>query len=331
MFGWDDIGKKVTLILVPGVLGGITWGTKRIQTLFQCFALGLVLSVLWNFSTSTFLGAPDPEANPFHGHFLVKGIHLGYFAMFLLWGLILLADSNFRQHLPEYLGRSLPVLLVGALLMTTLILTGSKMGFFLLVLLSIVVTVFWILQGLGLSKAVRLITIVFASIAILLTTTDYLSMRLEVMYERTFLLPLDTSSIESTMARRMSWDCSASLMNDAPLTGVGTGDIHTEQMACYESRDYVGPLGAGLDPHSQYLQVGATLGYPALLILFLCFALPGFTAWKRRDLLSIGFFTIVGLACITEGVLERQAGLHFYVFFMPFVLQHILYREETPF
>jgi hypothetical protein len=71
------------------------------------------------------------------------------------------------------------------------------------------------------------------------------------------------------------------------------------------------------DPHNQFLYSLLGNGYPGLLLLILCVAVPAYFAWAMKDFLLLGFSFIFCLLCFTESALELQKGIAFYSLFFP--------------
>ena len=76
--------------------------------------------------------------------------------------------------------------------------------------------------------------------------------------------------------------------------------------------------GSDLDSHQQFLQTFATLGLLGFLSLSLIFIVIIMTGWKQKNFLLLGIGLIYLLFGLTESMLETQAGVVFFTFFVFF-------------
>lgn len=75
--------------------------------------------------------------------------------------------------------------------------------------------------------------------------------------------------------------------------------------------------------HNQYLQTFGAIGVFGFLILCFLMIYPVYLCIKKKDYLAISFLFIVGASCLTESILERQAGVAFYALFYVLLIGRI--------
>ena len=75
--------------------------------------------------------------------------------------------------------------------------------------------------------------------------------------------------------------------------------------------------------HNQYLQTFGAIGVFGFLILCFLMIYPVYLSIKKKDYLAISFLFIVGASCLTESILERQAGVAFYALFYVLLIGRI--------
>ena len=75
--------------------------------------------------------------------------------------------------------------------------------------------------------------------------------------------------------------------------------------------------------HNQYIQTFGTIGIFGFLVLFLLMVYPLFLSIKDKNYLAISFLFVVGASCLTESILERQAGVAFYALFYVLIIGRI--------
>lgn len=117
--------------------------------------------------------------------------------------------------------------------------------------------------------------------------------------------------------RIMNWDCSMEVIAEAPIIGVGTGDVQDHLQACYTAKDY-GPMlwnNAHYNSHNQYFQTWLGLGIGGVALLLVVFGVSLVWAVVRRDYLHLAFISLIIIGCVTESMLCTQKGVVFFAFF----------------
>jgi O-antigen ligase len=100
---------------------------------------------------------------------------------------------------------------------------------------------------------------------------------------------------------------------------VGTGDIKDELKKVYKEREYIYPYERNYNAHNQYLQTWAALGTIGLLSLLGIFGLCVLEGLFRGNYFFFLLTVNVAVACVTESILEVQAGVVFLTFFVALV------------
>jgi O-antigen ligase len=125
----------------------------------------------------------------------------------------------------------------------------------------------------------------------------------------------------------MVWQSALELIRQHPL-GVGTGDVKDELVKRYEIHGFKKPLEKKLNAHSQWLQSSVALGWPGMLFLSLPFLLMALILYRKFTWLGAVFLGLTGFNFLVESMLEVQAGVIPFVFFMFFFLHRP--GEEEP-
>ena len=136
--------------------------------------------------------------------------------------------------------------------------------------------------------------------------------------------PLKKYIKTSTSIRILVWSFSLNLIKSNPIIGVGTGDIKDELIKLYKKEGYPILVKRQYNSHNQYLQTAAALGISNInsitsYVLYLLCWLGG----EGLHFLAVFLSIIVGVACLTESVLEVQAGVIFYTFFASLFAQNM--------
>lgn len=125
----------------------------------------------------------------------------------------------------------------------------------------------------------------------------------------------DTKEENSTSIRYNLWKIAGDLILEHPVAGVGIGDIKEELLKKYEEYHYEYGIVNKISPHNQYLHTAVILGLTGVFLLLAMLASAFLLAWRNGDWIYMLFVVIIAMNCITESILERQAGILFFAFF----------------
>lgn len=117
--------------------------------------------------------------------------------------------------------------------------------------------------------------------------------------------------------RRAIWACSADVIRQHPVTGVGTGDVQDELQTAYEARKfYFASRYNRYNAHNQYLQFALGQGFTGLAVFLACLIVPCLLFARNTHFYSYGaFLCIMAGICLTESALEVNKGVVWYSFF----------------
>jgi O-antigen ligase len=119
----------------------------------------------------------------------------------------------------------------------------------------------------------------------------------------------------STNIRINIWKNAVQLIERHPLFGVGTGDIKEELASIYAENKYEYGVNEKPSPHNQFLHTGVILGLTGVIVLVVCFLFQLYYSYKQKYWLYFFFLLLILLNCLTESILERQAGIIFFAGF----------------
>jgi len=113
------------------------------------------------------------------------------------------------------------------------------------------------------------------------------------------------------------WKCSADILKDHLLIGVGTGDVQDSLQMAYENRKfYFASRYNRYNAHNEYLQITLANGLPGFLILLSCITYPLFHHKKKfSGNIYLLFLLLFTLAAVSESILEANKGIIWYSFF----------------
>jgi O-antigen ligase len=317
--GWLDVSRKMNLLFLPLALLTVPWKRQELTSILKVFLLGVGVSVMINCARMLIIYLETGDTSLLIGRNAAGIVHLGYYAIYLVFAIAIAAVmlKGKAKLKKKWFTAVLILVILGASFL--LVFSGSKMGLFALlgVLLMLLVFTFnpkkW-------KSAILVSTLSVITLVVLVGSNNYMRNRLSDMAIHLSSEEIDNTSYESSMVRRMTWDGTWQVWQDNPIFGTGTGDIQDVLMETYLENDYTAPYLKKMDPHSQYLQSAAALGVLGLFSLLIAFLLPLFKALERRDLIMASAAFILLVSNLSEGLLERQAGIQFLSFFLPLVM-----------
>lgn len=321
-FGWFDLQIKLPFLLLPLIYSSYKpFDRDQFEKIIWGFMAGCLAAITMGLANSvyTYYTGESPILN-FYEENITPVLHIGYFAMYLNLGLLLSIYLVLKGEERFYTPKSAGLILIALLFATATFLSTARNGFLVLILVILFLGLYAIIKYRKWLVAVISLLVLWISASILLKDVglresslhgfDYVVNLAEKKGEVT------AQEWESTAVRVLLWRTAVELIEENPLLGTGTGDIKDELIKIYKERDYIYIIDKQLNIHNQFLQSWAALGPLGLLLSLMCFLLPFYYAIKRHNLVLGLFAVIVGFSCLTECILEVQAGVVFLAFFL---------------
>jgi O-antigen ligase len=327
-FGLSDLLLKLPLLLFPVIiftLNPLHWTKKKIETLLKLFVLGSLITMIISIVHSwiNYMATPSlsyffyGQASLFH--------HPSYASMYYCFSFVI---SVYLFHTHGYSLWEKVIAIVGMILfLIEIVLLESRAG---IVTFGTVLLVYLVYLLVSQRKWIPYIFMGMICVTAMLAVT----------YK---LLPEELNRIKPTIAyikdhyihenssgdiyvRFLLWDASMKVGVEHLPFGVGTGDIKDELMKQYQKENYLEPYENNLNAHCQYLQVFTTLGILGSIFFILIVLSCVWVGYKRRNILFILFGLITGINFLVESMLEKQAGVMFFVFF--FVILYFIAQTQ---
>lgn len=144
--------------------------------------------------------------------------------------------------------------------------------------------------------------------------------------KNTFLKPKTETSgqtinfqLESVNNRLIIWNYSLDIAKENFWFGIGAGDIKDELIKTYKKHNLSDAANLKFNVHNQYLETLIGQGIFGLIWLLLLLLWPLILSIKRKNILGIGFITILSINFMFESMLNTQAGVVFFAFFYCFL------------
>ena len=84
-----------------------------------------------------------------------------------------------------------------------------------------------------------------------------------------------------------------------------------------------------LNSHNQFLQTTIAIGLPGLIVLLLILGIPLFLFYRQSDFSAVIFVLLIVFNFLFESMLETQAGVIFFSFFLFLFWKENASKEKT--
>jgi len=134
------------------------------------------------------------------------------------------------------------------------------------------------------------------------------------------LMPSQEVKVGSSAGRVQAWQASAEIMGRKPF-GVGTGDVTEALAERYQANGAEYALEKNMNPHSVWLQIGVSHGWPGLLLMIMWWGGTVWAARKHANRVLLFWSAIWLLNGSIESLLELQQGV------VPTIFLTLLFAE----
>ncbi len=313
-FAFSDLGMKASFLLFP-VLFSFARFDFSLKSLFQFLTVTLSLAAFSIFSFA--LGRMFYYEGFFKINYILENevslfYHRGYWSTYLsIFSAISLYFAIEYKHF-RWINS-------GAFLILTLVslLTLSKAGALLLIILISVVFLQFILKKLSLKFKLLSIGSLLLIFSLMLFSNNPLSSRFNEIFNAFSTFKTENNpSDESNASRLIMWSTSTKLIKENFVLGVGSGDVKDALKAKNSKLGNTGVVKHNLNAHNQFLNTWVQIGlFGFIALCMIIFYQFKATSNFEMKLLAFGF----AFSMLFESFVESQAGI------IPFALLTSLY------
>jgi hypothetical protein len=320
-YGIADIQTKLSFLIVPVVFSGLILYDSVIRRIKNTWIVSTVLSliILSVFSLRDYLA--DGNIKDFMYSQLSHFRHPTYLSIYFNIAMLFIQEKIFREHktgskVKNVLGWSL----LFVFLYSGILFLSARTATFTAILTVLVYP--FLIRGKPFLKNnskwihfSHILLMVFLFFSYIHTFNRYNQVQEEIVTREN--LPLVDSAVyeppNSTNIRINTWKYSFDIIRKNLLFGVGTGDLKDELVRTYTENNYQYGISKKPSPHNQFLHTSVILGICGLSVLSLMLLCPLWISFRRKEWLYFLFLVVIILNCLTESVLEREAGILFFV------------------
>lgn len=133
--------------------------------------------------------------------------------------------------------------------------------------------------------------------------------------------------MSGNQARLILWTTSSEIISAHPL-GVGISGLDIEMSRKFHQLGFHELAAKHWNPHNQFLQITAELGWLGLLLFSGILFRLARLAWQRKDLLLGFVVTSLFFNSLFESMLQRQSGIIFYLLFLSAFISILTHQKQ---
>jgi O-antigen ligase len=318
--GWKSIETKLSLILIPLILGLSPPINKR-QFLFISWAI--VSSVFISSLMLLFLAYLRYLNSADMGEFMYVKLsahfHPSYIGMYYTAGMCFIKfylEKETKSKRLKFFLRFVTVLLV--IMVALLSSKAAILSCFALLILALV-------RNFTKNKNGRSTPFVAAVTVLLIFSVLFNPISKSRINSAITKSVVSTSDLEndkilatkrsSTQARVLIWGLALEMILNSP-SGEGVGDSKACLMSMYERDEQYYMLSKRFNVHNQFLETAISSGLISLIFMITMFVFLSIKALRNRDILMLSVMLIITLNLLTESMFERQSGAVFISLFL---------------
>lgn len=313
--GLNNLSSSLSLVIFPVLLSGLDFQKPgMVKWVLNAFIAGCIAAGVYCLLSALITWLMTGENHFFYTQLSVY-MHPSYFALMLnlclcyLYNVLVFERDEKRQK---------PLLILCIFFINTLIiLLSSKAGIFTAILVQLLVFA----KAFSSTPNRKRIIYIFLGIAVFAfifykVIVPRNQERISDSEQQVLVKPLTNETSESSGVRLLIWKLSLSLAKENMPFGTGVGDVQDELESGYRDNGMTGALDKRLNAHNQFLQTLLATGIPGLVLLILSLLLPIIQGVRSGNFLFWVLPVIVAFNFLFESMLERQAGMVFFTFFM---------------
>lgn len=313
---WFNAEVKASLLVFPLAF---YFGKIPVQyylpRILKSFIEGCVVAVLLNAVNSSLLFWETHKISSFFYGESSFFTHVSYYSYYLLFSIVALYHLFFHPQKENYLKRSFTLILI-VFFSIAILLGASKSGLLGLLTVHLGASVYWVVRHKKYKQGIISIAVLIGVISLTISTSSTIKNRISEVFssvEQAEQQQLKPNS--STAIRLIAWKESTRLIKERPLFGYGTGDVSDRLTERYKKKHYDNLVNRHLNSHNQFLQTAIGSGITGLLYFIFLLTYPIIRLQKYK-FLYVGFLAITVINFATESMLETQAGVVFFAFFI---------------
>ncbi len=319
--GWQSIEVKLTFFILPLLFSTENYLDEgKTRHLFFIFSVSCCVSFVYSFLYS-------------YHHYAAKGwdiitqrmslsegvMHAGYysnyFAYALVWCMLtFIENKQLSKAMRLTLWCLIPFLLIALLLLiskTAMLFVGC-----------FTLYILWLATGRIKNELIRMVVFICSILFFIGFCTQIPSIKKRI-YETSYESKLADKNVtleNSTGSRMAAWQNEWLLIKEHWLIGYGTGEANPQLKNKLIQEGYTKLADDNMHTHNQVFHTWLNTGITGVLLLFGILVASAFFFFKQKNKLAFWLIPLIFFNMLTDDMLEIQAGIVFFVFFLTLFL-----------
>jgi O-antigen ligase len=318
--GLFDLQVKLSILVLPLVLSSTPLTRKNLQNILMVFLSGCIFFGFVCLGRAFYLYYFEHQdtSNFFYINFSIF-VHPSYYAMYLCLAISILFVLRFENTVKAGWKRfEIVFYLILLALMFFVALLSSKTGLISLFVIFLIIFLRFLIRK-QYKEGLRLFVLMICFFLVIVNFLPVATSRFKQAAATVNLArssPAVNSSLESTGLRLMIFKSASEIIKENYFFGIGTGDVNSSLSEKYTQKTNVDAKDKKLNAHNAFLQVMIALGSVGLLVLICILSAGFYRSIKERDFILLNFILLLLINFMTESMLETQAGVVFFSFFL---------------
>jgi hypothetical protein len=300
---------KLAFLIIPFLLAGSGLSGQKAERFIRIFVYGCLAATLILLAYAGMEALQTRSFKPFFYTDFSRFIHVTYFSLYLLFSAGWLLMKGLLDHLrfPIHYAAAIAVFFAGVFFCSSKIMILASV-------FSILFMAFYLSSKANTLYPALLLMLSALILPVLLYQFSD-NFRLRVNYGMEEITKAgettDPEKIGSTGFRMVVWKESLPVIKKNLPFGIGPGNVQNELQNIYHKYGMEAAENRKLNMHNEFLQQALGSGIFGPLLLTLIILLPWMISARPEKFAGFMFSFLVFSACLTESILERQAGTLF--------------------
>lgn len=314
--GWFNVEVKLSLLAFPIAFFGFRFvNSNNYNRILRFFLYGTLIASAFCYLQSFFM--VFIKGLPYY-YFVTSRfsviIHQSYFTLYLIFSMIIALHLYWPLEVKSA-WKMLKLISILVFFSLAVVLTGSKTGFIMWLLIAVGVTILFLVRMRNKAIPIIALAVIMSLVSLVIQKAPVLQSRLINVLTVAQSDEVDPNAKESTAVRYLVYTSAWSIITSSPWYGVGTGDFQDVLDEVYLQKGFAQAAEKHLNAHNLFLQTWISIGVPGFMLVVGLFLLMFYNAIKQKDLVMLGFTAICFIISLTESTFNVQAGVVFFAFF----------------
>jgi O-antigen ligase len=309
--------KWVWLIFPIVMAGSVQLNTKQVHLLFDLFCYSCLGAMLY----CEGIAAYHYYLQPSNFHHLIyellaypimhPGYLSNYYLLAILWLVLPFLNKNYGTQMPAWRRNILLFLFIIFIAQLT-----SKTAFIIIIIYGIWLSIQFVLSNKTMIQKIKFVVFAFLIFA---SMVFFVRVVLWARFQEMFTVAPITNKIlfcESVNSRRAAAIEAYNKLSPVWYKGYGTGTANEKLLEQLTEKNYTDLVLHDMHTHNQYMHTCLDIGVFGLALILIIFIGSLFIFIKQKNKMGIGIIIITLVNCLTDDMLEIQAGLVFFMFFI---------------